>query len=539
MTQLMMAEGSASPLSMAAATVNYFYFGGMANDSQSNLAEIRRQVTWETPGTFSSAYLNVKSNDRATSTFVSRLNAASTNLAISITSSTTGDFSNLTNIDTIAAGDEVAAKISTGSAGTTFNVGAIGVLFSATTNAASRLIAGGNLNITTNNGTFFYTPVGPNSTNDATEARRQVKAKTAGTLANFFVYVLTNGRTSATSVGSRVNSLPGGLAVSIGSAATGFFEDTVNSDTLVKNDLICYFVSTGTGAGESFAPSTMAVDLVTTNNSAQYIAGGGIQTFSAATAGYVPLAGNMTTDTATEANIYIQAGVAMTASDLGCRVQTNAVTAATTINLRINSSTATQSLSISSSTTGFFDDATNTDVILSTDKINYIVSPGATGTTLTIPHITILGTVGGAASQDITCLGISSAEAIGTHIFDLSLLLTGIDGAEAFGTLQLDLAGASQEITCVSIASGEAVGIANLDLNILLASIESGELFGDAILNYNQTIEIAGIDGAEAFGALVITVETEAADGTTVIYHFRIPWRAQRKPWHYGTISDD
>jgi hypothetical protein len=75
-------------------------------------------------------------------------------------------------------------------------------------------------------------------------------------------------------------------------------------------------------------------------------------------------------------------------------VVSNTVTATSTLRTRKNGANGGGAISISASTTGYFEDTSGTDAIMSTDYVNYQIVTGATGTSLTLNMLGVLGTVG-------------------------------------------------------------------------------------------------------------------------------------------------
>ena len=73
--------------------------------------------------------------------------------------------------------------------------------------------------------------------------------------------------------------------------------------------------------------------------------------------------------------------------ELDVRIENNGITAATTFRVRKDGVNGNINLSVSSSSTGVFEDTTNTDTIVPGDLINYQVAAGATGTTMDINYI--------------------------------------------------------------------------------------------------------------------------------------------------------
>jgi hypothetical protein len=86
----------------------------------------------------------------------------------------------------------------------------------------------------------------------------------------------------------------------------------------------------------------------------------------------------------TENNTKVLVNYSGVFSRLYIRVSANTVTATSTLRLRINGADGNQVISIASSTTGSFQDTSNTDTISAGDSINYKFVSGATGTSLTI-----------------------------------------------------------------------------------------------------------------------------------------------------------
>ncbi|GAI01017.1 unnamed protein product, partial [marine sediment metagenome] len=83
-----------------------------------------------------------------------------------------------------------------------------------------------------------------------TEAPTQCLTRMAFVAKNFFVNVQANDTNGTRIVNARKNGGDGNLSVSIGAAATGFFEDLGNSDTLIATDLYNYKLGTGGTSGD-------------------------------------------------------------------------------------------------------------------------------------------------------------------------------------------------------------------------------------------------------------------------------------------------
>lgn len=365
----------------------YATFGDIAGTFTTEPA---RKLPVRNAGTFSNLYLRMATSSTSTACTVTfRKNTANGSQSISIGAAATGDFQDAVNTDAVIAGDLVDFVFVT-SDGVVLT-GSVNILFAATTNSTKRLTVNHGLGVTAASTTNYLPLAGSNAnTGVTTEANLQFKAKTAGTLTNFAAYISANARTTATTFGSRKNTAAGTLTVSVGSTATGLFEDTTHSDTVAVNDLLNYSLLTGTGTA-SITPQFLSCEYTTTNSQGYVIASvGGGKVLSLSTTTYFMLGGSASSSSTTEANVTSSALSTFNATNLQIRLTTNTVTAASTVNLRKNSGNATNTASITASTTGIFEDTTHTDAIVATDDLNYQVVTGGTGTSLTVTLLGVL-----------------------------------------------------------------------------------------------------------------------------------------------------
>src|SRR6476659_7623170 len=83
-----------------------------------------------------------------------------------------------------------------------------------------------------------------------TEANNDIKVQQAGTLSNLYARVQTNSIASAnTTIITRKNAGNGGQTLTIGSSATGEFEDTSGTDTIAAGDKITTKFHPGAASG--------------------------------------------------------------------------------------------------------------------------------------------------------------------------------------------------------------------------------------------------------------------------------------------------
>lgn len=368
---------------------------------------------WRAGGTLSNLYINILTNDRAASTIRTRKVTANANLILSITGSTTGKFEDISNTDAVTAGDDWHLSRITGAGGTVFTYNIVSILFAATTNTVQR-IGCAFTTITKDSTTEFSPFYGRSSTPQATDAAVGMTMRTSGTLAKLGTQIGVNSRSSTSTMRSRVNSGFGNQTVSIGAGVTGYLEDTTNSDTINSGDLIDWSMTTGTGSAETLSPNFTNVEFTTTNSNFQFVVGiaAGLAQAAGVTT-YYPLCGRLITST-TESNMIAESNLAFTASLLQCNISANTIVLDSTLTLRKNSGVANQTVAITALTTGVFQDATNTDVIVATDTLNYQVVTPSTITSITINSISMLAAVASAPTSSF--LQRKTLSPIGTRI---------------------------------------------------------------------------------------------------------------------------
>jgi hypothetical protein len=371
---------SRNNFSVAASTTNYYYISPQfLNGGDSN--DIGINTRCRSAGVYSMLYMNILSNDRGASTFRFRKNSANGNMSLSIGASTSGEFEDILNTDSVTAGDQVCYQVVTGAGGTNFTFQIVSSVFRADVGTVvSHGSAPGGF---TTASTTVYSSIGTQSQWNATEADRQWKSKAAGTVRNFFAYVGTNARTTSSTIGNRVAGANGSMSASIPASTTGQFEDTTNSDSVSVNDMLGFYLTHGTGTG-AFNIGNIRLEFFNYTNQFQFISSpASTSTVNVSETTYFPMAGR-TEKEATESEIKTDANIPMRISNLQCYLNANTISATSTFRLRKNTANANNTVSITASTTGWFEDTTNVDEIASTDEINYQMVAGGTGTSMAI-----------------------------------------------------------------------------------------------------------------------------------------------------------
>ena len=130
------------------------------------------------------------------STLTVRKNTADAAMTLTITAATTGVFEDTTNTVTVAAGDKMNYKTISGGTGT-MSLGIISCIFTATTDAVSRLSAGSYTTAYTADSTTAYAQlVGQVAPTSTTEFTAQTQIPKAGVIKNLAIVILSNARTT-------------------------------------------------------------------------------------------------------------------------------------------------------------------------------------------------------------------------------------------------------------------------------------------------------------------------------------------------------
>lgn len=346
--------------------------------TEANCENVCRQA-----GTFSRLGLRVTGNTRTVnSTFRFRKNGANGNLAVTITASTSGWFEDTSNSDTVADGDTYCLSNTTGAGGAQDQrLRASTVKFVASpSGTVSQYIYGMRNTVgftfTQASTTRYGGPLGnqPSNSQPSTESDSQLKMKVAGVSSRLRAFVLSNARTTTTTLRTRKNTANGNQTLSIGAGVTGAFEDTTNSDTLAVDDLFNWAIVTGTGIE---ALTLLSVAHKFASDSTDWEMGlMGITSvgngWTINVANYLPFFGDNGAATTTESNYQAKMPVKVRADKLRVKLATNNATNNVTCALRVNGSSSALSVSVTASTTGLFEDTTNSVVVEQGDMLTYL-----------------------------------------------------------------------------------------------------------------------------------------------------------------------
>lgn len=221
---------------------------------------------------------------------------------------------------------------------------------------------------------------------ETTEANAQITQRVDGTHANLYVRITYNDVTSSSTATFRKNGSNGNLTVTIGASTTGVFEDTSSADNVTDGDEINYSVVVGSAAGGTLiVPSVMAVTLAAAINTTIRYACVGIPVFSSSVR-YFPIGGSViSAGSTTEARSRFDVNSSSTYRNLFVYVSVNTGTPATdTVMFRLNGADTLLKLTIPATTTGIFENTSNTVSVVANDDVNYKYTPNTGTETLEI-----------------------------------------------------------------------------------------------------------------------------------------------------------
>lgn len=374
--------------------ISYEHITGLPS-GQSTSNEANSQDLVRSAGTLSSLYVNVRVNPiAATSTVIFRKNGADGNLTISIGSSATGEFEDLTHNDTVVSGDLVCWKFTPGNTTAGISLNTHTAIFdnnqsSTITSTPLGCTAGNTATAMTGASTTYFVPINGQLHSTAavtSEAIVKTQFRKTGTMRNLRVKIVSNSRTTTTTVKTRKNGADGNQVVTIGSTATGFFEDTTHTDSVAVNDQLNYTVVNGTGTSAiSYASLFLTFDNTDYPGVVPFLTGGTnasntINSNQTVRSGPFGLSFFSTNN---EANARTKIRNPYTISDLSVTVGANSIAATSTFTFVKNATTTAITVTITSSGTGIFSDTTHTVSMVSGDMISVqMVVGGLSGTML-------------------------------------------------------------------------------------------------------------------------------------------------------------
>ena len=370
-------------------------FGIYGATLATTITESRHQNFARSSYTLANSIIKVVTNTitGGTTALTSRKNLAAGALSATITAETTGFFEDTTNTDSLVAADEFDYQIAVGT-GTSIIFSMVGcTLTEGALTTFDRIQAAGSGGSGVGQGTIAGTFQGYGGTSLGTsipESEAIWTFRFSATLSNMYGWIPTTG-TSIATLTTRINLAAGAQSATKAAAATGAFEDAVNTDSAVAGDEGTFGIATDIESVRNIG--VWEVKMV----------GAGSPQVCMASAGNSVLGDNYAApsgvfeENTTESNAQMKARSAFTGQNLFVNVKLHGVTGGYNIKLRKNTADTSVTVSIGDSATGVFEDTTNTAGFVSADLYNYLLDRVGSANTITMSCVafTAVKTAGG------------------------------------------------------------------------------------------------------------------------------------------------
>lgn len=348
------------------------------NNEKSATPELDAQLKIRGAATLRNMRVSVISNtfSAGPSAIITRINGVSGNMTVSIGAGISGAFSDLSNTDTLAAGDLFDWMITTPGSGTgVLTVGSIANEFETSGQAFTQLVGSGGSPQNVNQGaTTFPVCCGTGAFTTENTGAQWAAVETA-TISDAQVRVKTNTASGAATVKSRKNGADGNILISVTAGSTGLFEDITHTDSIVAGDLInfSFSVAAGTGTVGFMRWSFKHTGSVANRTTLPFKD----PNDSTSTASQIRYGAPWAKPPSLTANtIFIYMPTAGTLSGFRVLVQSNARTTTTTCAVRKANADGNQAISIGAGVTGQLSDATNSDSYAVGDILNVRITTG-------------------------------------------------------------------------------------------------------------------------------------------------------------------
>jgi hypothetical protein len=414
MVKSLVLAGCVLPSTVTAPGTRYWSVVGGYGDQWASESQANRKI-YEA-GVLSHFHVKIHSNSvNDTVTLTLRKNSADTAITISIPAGQLGTFQDITNTVTVASGDDISVKSvcpggSTGSYGMSYDC----FVFTPTTtsNCVSFLDlenSTGRTGLTATSTRYFHSLNGYFDAANTTEAISQLKMQYAGTFSNMTANVVSNSRTTNTTLEIRKNGTAQTLTIVYGNVETGFKSTVTNPISVVDDDLINGSILNSTGtAAISYIYRT--IEFRTTGDPAKSLYMMHQQSMSAISRNITIFFGitGYSDARSTESNTQFEVPVnGFTAKHLGIYVSANAIASSSTCKLRKNGADTALVATISSTGVGWFEDSSNSVSLAEGDLIDFAVTTGvgSGSQTMTIRSITMSlesSNASGTINMDVT-----------------------------------------------------------------------------------------------------------------------------------------
>lgn len=404
MTQhAMVGTAQRNAVALTASTAFYVPFGSELSTGVTTEANV--QTTFRFASTFANLYVNLSTNARTATTFGVSVNGTPSALVATSTATTTGLYSDLTHTVAVAATDKAEFVITAGSGGGSIQVSGLTVDVQSTGQSATQFC--GNVSTALSTSARFLSLSGT-FTAQTSDTNIAMVALEAATMSNLQVVFTVNASAGFT-VTSRKNSGAGSQTISVGSGATGLFEDSTNTDSYSALDTFDFSV----GANSS-APTITCASVLWTTGTASHSQANNSRPSSPLASGATDYAAMYASPllTTTQSVCFTPIPYAATLSLLSAKITSNASAAGATFNQYGGAAgtTALNGTVALGTGTGTVQDVTHTDSVAAADFINTRGTGASANIQLGWAGVVIVGpnTSPSTATNSLTLLGVGN-----------------------------------------------------------------------------------------------------------------------------------
>lgn len=209
-----------------------------------------------------------------------------------------------------------------------------------------------------------------------TESVRHILFRTPGLLSQLYVRVTANSIAANSTILIRNNGTDTSLSLSVGSNATGVFQDTTNIITIAAGDKLSFRFVPGASTG-TMTIAILAVCFDTESDTAtvtRLVSGGvGISLATASGLRYNTISGEMSGSNVTESQVKARIRTSSISKNLAVNISANNRTTDTTFRTRKNGANGNMSVVVGPGATGWFEDITNSDSLVAGDDYNTVI----------------------------------------------------------------------------------------------------------------------------------------------------------------------
>lgn len=287
------------------------------------------------------------------------------NQGVTIGAGLTGIFQDTTNTDSFVDGDTVVHRLdTTASTVGSINIMEVSVVMQTITTGIKQLATEGIGSLAAGSTTYFM--AAGNGVAGASETFTQVLVRTTAILSRLAIYVSANAAAADSFVRLRKNTANGNQVITIGAGLTGYFEDNINTDSLVAGDVFNFVATIGAGGAVNINR------IQTDETSPCFHAFGGIpsagtSSLTFGSTAYSPFMAAAVSTALAESLHQMPFRVPLALKNLIVRAKTNTLNGSTVVRIRKNSGNGGQLVTIGAGLTGLFEDNTNQDLFTPND----------------------------------------------------------------------------------------------------------------------------------------------------------------------------